>query len=113
MLFDERPWGNYQVLHREPGVQVKRIELKPGKRFSLQKHLRRTEKWVIALGSGVATLGKEEIPVSQGSFLDIPCGEIHRLHNTGNVPLVYIEVQLGDYLREDDIVRLEDDFGRI
>jgi mannose-1-phosphate guanylyltransferase len=66
----------------------------------------------VVSGSGIATLGKKDIPVSKGSFLEVPCGEPHRMKNTGKDSLVLIEVQLGDYLGEDDIVRLADDFGR-
>lgn len=110
--FDERPWGNYRILYKEPGIQVKRIEVKPGLRFSLQKHLRRSEDWIVTAGEGIATIGKKEIGVRQGSMLKVPCGEVHRMYNTGNAPLVFIEVQFGEYLGEDDIVRLEDDFGR-
>ena len=113
MNYEERPWGNYQVLHREEGIQVKRIELKPGCRFSLQKHLRRSEKWTIVSGAGVVTLGNKDIAVKKGSFIDVAVGEIHRMHNTGKEPLVFIEVQFGDYLGEDDIIRLQDDFGRV
>jgi len=113
MNVDERPWGHYRVLHKEPGIQVKRIEVKPGLRFSLQKHTQRSEKWVVLSGLGTVTLGKREIPVSQGAYVDVPRGEIHRMHNTGKEPLVFIEVQFGEYLGEDDIVRLHDDFGRI
>lgn|SRR3989338_5543216 len=107
-----RPWGHYVILHREPGIQVKRIEVDPGKRFSLQTHKQRSESWVVIAGEGLATIGKKEIPVGKSSYLDIPVGEIHRLENTGKSPLVFIEVQFGDYLGEDDIVRLADDFGR-
>ena len=109
---ETKPWGNYRVLHEEKGIQVKRVELKPGCRLSLQKHARRSEKWTVISGSGVATLGANEVPARKGSFIDVPVGEVHRIHNTGSVPLVFIEVQFGDYLGEDDIVRLEDDFGR-
>ena len=111
-LSEERPWGSYLVLHREKGIQVKRIEVKAGSRFSLQKHLKRSEKWMVTAGSGKATVGDKEFPVGAGSFVDIAVGQIHRMHNTGTVPLVFIEVQFGDYLGEDDIVRLGDDFGR-
>lgn len=108
----KRPWGRYDILRREPGIQVKRIEVDPGKRFSLQKHQKRSERWIVIAGAGLATVGQKEIPVGKGSFLDIPIGEIHRLENTGKSPLIFIEVQFGDYLAEDDIVRLQDDFGR-
>ncbi len=107
-----RPWGHYKILFREPGLQVKRIEVHPGLRFSLQKHLKRSERWIVVSGIGLATVGSKEVFVKKGSFLEIPIGKIHRLKNTGKIPLVFIEIQFGDYLGEDDIVRLEDDFGR-
>ncbi len=109
---EERPWGNFCILHKEKGMQVKRLELKAGLRFSLQKHMKRTENWFFISGEGIVTLGEKEIAVKKGSFLTVPQGEIHRLHNTGKKALLLIEVQLGDYLGEDDIVRLADDFGR-
>ena len=112
MNIEHRPWGSYQILLRETGFQVKRIELKPGLRFSLQRHLRREEKWVIISGSGLVTLDSKELPIQKGSFVEVPIGQIHRMKNTGSGPLVFIEVQLGDYLGEDDITRFEDDFGR-
>ncbi len=109
---ETRPWGRYEVLLRQSGAQVKRIEINPGSRFSLQKHFLRSEKWVVISGKGTATVGKKIISVKPGSFLDIPCGRVHQMSNKGLKPLVLIEVQLGDYLGEDDIVRLKDDFGR-
>ena len=112
MTMDTRPWGHYVILLREDKVQVKRIEVKPGLRFSLQKHKRRSEQWTILSGNGIATIKDKEIPVKPGMVLDVPCGEIHRMHNSGKTPLVFIEVQFGDYLEEDDIVRLHDDFAR-
>ena len=112
MNYEEKPWGNYRVLHKEKGIQVKRIEVKPGCRLSLQKHARRSEKWTVVSGSGVVALGPKEISVRKGSFVDVPVGEVHRMHNTGSDLLVFIEIQFGDYLGEDDIVRLQDDFGR-
>ncbi len=110
---DERPWGRYEVIVSESGTKAKRIEVYPGKRFSLQKHAKRAEKWIVMTGRGTATVGKKEWEVGPGSFVDIPRGEIHRLYNTGTAPLVIVEVQFGDYLGEDDITRLEDDFGRV
>ncbi|MBI3316039.1 MAG: phosphomannose isomerase type II C-terminal cupin domain [Candidatus Omnitrophica bacterium] len=113
MSIVQKPWGNYQILHRETGIQVKRIELRPGLRFSLQKHLKRSEKWVIIQGSGTATVGGKTVSIEPGSVLAVACGQKHRMHNTGQTPLVFIEVQFGDYLGEDDVVRFEDDFGRV
>lgn len=109
---EERPWGKYEVLCEEAGTKTKRIEVHPGKRFSLQKHQQRSEKWIVMAGRGVATVGNLHVEVGPGSFLDVPCGEIHRMQNTGDSPLVFIEVQFGNYLGEDDIIRFEDDFGR-
>lgn len=108
----ERPWGHYKVLHREPGVQVKRIEVKPGLRFSLQTHKHRGENWIVTSGTGIATVGTKDIPVRKGSYIEIGAGVAHRLANTGKTLLAIIEVQFGDYLEEDDIIRLQDDFGR-
>ena len=107
-----RPWGHYEILHREPGVQVKRIAIHPGMRFSLQTHKQRSERWVVVAGRGMATVGQNEIQVQKGSTIEIAVGQVHRLHNNGREPLVIIEVQMGDYLGEDDIQRLADDFGR-
>lgn len=113
MLIEEtRPWGNYKVLLQEPGFQVKRIEVSPGARLSLQKHLKRAERWTIAAGEGLATIGTDQVRVRAGSFVEVGEGQVHRIQNTGTIPLVVIEVQLGDELDENDIVRLEDDFGR-
>ena len=110
---DERPWGRFEVLAKEPGSQMKRIEIFSGKRFSLQKHARRAEKWTVMSGQGLATLGSRQFQVQAGSVIEVPKGEIHRMENNGDGPLVIIEVQFGDYLGEDDIVRYEDDFGRV
>lgn len=112
LLKETRPWGNYKVLLQEPGFQVKRIEVSPGARLSLQKHLKRAERWTIATGEGVATVGTDQVRVSVGSFVEVRKGQVHRIQNTGTIPLIFIEVQLGRELDENDIVRLEDDFGR-
>ena len=111
-LKEERPWGNYEVLCVEKGAQTKRIEIHPGKRFSLQKHNKRSEKWIVMTGQGLVTLGNREFEVGPGSVIEVPCGEVHRLQNVGDTPFVFMEVQFGDYLGEDDIVRFADDFGR-
>ena len=109
---DTRPWGGYEILREAADFKVKRIEVKPGMRFSLQKHFKRAEIWVVVEGHGTATVGKKEVPVQRGSVIQVALEEVHRMHNTGKGPLVFIEVQLGEYLGEDDIVRLEDDFNR-
>ena len=109
---DIRPWGSCMVLHKGPDYQVKRIEINPKLRFSLQKHLKRAEKWIVISGVGVATVGKKEIPVKRGSVVEVALKEVHRMHNTGSEKLVFIELQFGEYFGEDDIIRLEDDFKR-
>lgn len=108
----KKPWGSYAVIQTEAGYQVKKIVVDPGKRFSLQTHAKRAETWVIVSGSGMVTLGSKQIPVKRETIVHVPIGEAHRMHNTGTGPLIFIEVQFGDYLGEDDIVRLEDDFNR-
>ncbi len=108
----QRPWGRYETLFKDSNVQVKRIEVNPRMRFSLQKHMKRAEKWVVTGGEGVVTLGDRQIPVKRGSVIEVALEQVHRMTNTGDTPLVFVEVQLGDYLEEDDIIRLEDDFKR-
>jgi mannose-6-phosphate isomerase len=110
--FDERPWGNYTVLDEADGFKVKRIEVLPGKRLSYQKHAQRAEHWFVVAGKARVTLDDEEITVNAGEAIDIAIGAAHRVENPGEETLVFIEVQRGGYLGEDDIVRLQDDFGR-
>lgn len=113
MEYDERPWGSYRVVDEGPGYKVKRIIVHPGKRLSLQRHAQRREHWVIVTGNGSVTRDGEVFDVVARDAIDIPCGAVHRLENIGSGPLVMIEVQHGEYLGEDDIVRLEDDYGRL
>ena len=108
----ERPWGNYVKFLQEEGVWVKRVEVKPGQRLSLQKHKHRSEKWNIIHGQGLVTLDGKNIPVQAGSIIDVPLGAIHRIANVGKDHLIFIEVACGDYLSEDDIIRIEDDYHR-
>lgn len=110
--FVERPWGQYMKLYQEKGVWVKRVEVNPGQRLSLQKHNHRTEKWVFVAGQGLAIIDNHEIPVYTGDILDVPLGCVHRIGNTGQSKLVFIEVATGDYLAEDDIIRIQDDYSR-
>ncbi|HWS54165.1 MAG TPA: phosphomannose isomerase type II C-terminal cupin domain [Pyrinomonadaceae bacterium] len=110
--FERRPWGTYTVLDEGEGFKVKRIEVLPGKRLSYQKHARRAEHWVVVAGEAKVTLDDREVTVRAGEAIDVPTGAAHRVENPGAAPLVFIEVQRGDYLGEDDIVRLQDDFGR-
>jgi mannose-6-phosphate isomerase len=110
--FDRRPWGTFTVLDEGDGFKVKRIEVLPGKRLSYQKHAQRAEHWVVVQGTAKVTLDDEEISVAAGHAIDIAVGSAHRVENADAELLVFIEVQRGDYLGEDDIVRLQDDFGR-
>jgi mannose-6-phosphate isomerase-like protein (cupin superfamily) len=112
--FDERPWGNYTVLDEGERFKVKRIEVLPEKRLSYQKHKRRAEHWFVVRGTAKVTLNDEEILVKTGEAIDIALGDAHRVENPdAKELLVFIETQTGDYFGEDDIVRLEDDFGRM
>jgi mannose-6-phosphate isomerase len=107
-----RPWGAYTVLAEGDGFKVKTIEVHPHQRLSYQRHARRSEHWFVVAGAGVVTLDGKHREVRRGDAVDVPRGAAHRIHNTGSVPLVFVEVQHGDYFGEDDIVRLEDDYGR-
>lgn len=107
-----RPWGEYFILYQENGVWVKRIEVKPQARLSLQKHAQRSEKWVVVKGKGVAIVDDQEILIEPGVVVDVPLGAVHRLANKGNETLILIEVATGSYLGEDDIIRLQDDYSR-
>jgi mannose-6-phosphate isomerase len=109
---DQRPWGSYTVLDETAQSKVKRIEVLPAKRLSYQRHARRAEHWFIVKGDGLVVLEGRTIAVQPGDAIDVPQGAAHRIENAGNDPLVFIEVQVGDYFGEDDIERLEDDFGR-
>ena len=112
MLKEERPWGHYEVLQDTPKFKVKRIHVEPGKRLSLQMHAQRDELWTIVSGEGFMDLDHLKLNVRYGDTVDIRRGQKHRIMNTGAEPLVYIEVQTGEYFGEDDIVRYQDDFGR-
>lgn len=109
----QRPWGHYEVLSDEPDHKVKRITVLPGTRLSLQRHHRRSEHWHIIRGEAVVTLGQQDIALAAGESVDVPRGGVHRVANPGQEDLVLIEVQRGDYFGEDDIERLEDDYGRV
>jgi mannose-6-phosphate isomerase len=111
--YDERPWGNFTVLDEGADYKVKRIVVLPGKRLSYQKHAQRAEHWMIVGGQAKVTLDGNDIVLQVGEYVDIPVGAAHRIENPGGKDLIFIEVQRGAYLGEDDIVRLQDDFGRI
>lgn len=108
-----RPWGYYQSIHAGDRFQVKRLSIKPGGRLSLQKHYHRAEHWVVVNGTALVTCGEETRLVSENQSIYIPIGTVHRLENPGRLPLNLIEVQSGPYLGEDDIVRLDDVYGRL
>jgi mannose-6-phosphate isomerase len=110
---DERPWGRFVVLDEGQDYKVKRIEVYPGKRLSYQRHARRAEHWYIVRGIAKVTLNGVEILVKNGEAVDIAAGDAHRVENpSSDERLVFVEVQTGDYFGEDDIERLDDDFGR-
>jgi mannose-1-phosphate guanylyltransferase/mannose-6-phosphate isomerase len=108
-----RPWGAYTVLQEGTGFKLKRIEVKPGASISLQLHRRRSEHWVVVAGAATVTRGTERFVVGTHESTFVPVGEKHRLENAGTEPLIVIEVQCGDYVGEDDIVRFEDVYGRV
>jgi mannose-6-phosphate isomerase len=108
-----RPWGDYEVLSQEADHKVKRIVVHPGKRLSLQRHSNRAEHWYMLSGKAVVTIDREDRPLTSGQSVDIPRGTLHRVKNSGKDPVRFIEVQTGDYLGEDDIERVEDDYGRV
>ena len=109
---ETRPWGYYVVLADEPDHKVKRVVVRPGKRLSLQRHRHRSEHWYAVAGDALATVGERRIRLSPGVAVDVPLGAVHRLENTGDADFSLIEVQTGDSFREDDIERIEDDYGR-
>lgn len=112
--FEERPWGSFTILDEGDNYKVKRLEVLPGKRLSYQRHSRRAEHWFVVRGIAKVTLNDAEILVETGQALDIPRGAAHRIENSpGSENLVIIETQTGDYFGEDDIERLDDDFGRL
>ena len=111
-LTASRPWGTYTVLEDTLGYKIKRIEVKPGKRLSLQKHYHRNEHWIVVSGTATVTVGDETRLVRPNESTYIKMGEVHRLANEGKIPVVLIEAQVGEYTGEDDIVRLDDDFKR-
>ncbi len=108
-----RPWGRYQVIDEQHDHKLKRIWVDPGMQLSYQRHQRRAEHWFFIAGQGLATLDGDKVEVQAGSTVDIAIRELHRILNTGSEELIFIEVQTGTYFGEDDIERVEDDFGRV
>ncbi len=108
-----RPWGTYTVLEEDPGYKIKRIEVKPGAALSLQMHHHRSEHWIVVSGTAKVVNGEQTLMVKTNESTYIPAGHKHRLENPGVIDLVMIEVQSGDYVGEDDIVRFDDIYGRV
>jgi mannose-6-phosphate isomerase-like protein (cupin superfamily) len=109
----ERPWGWYDIIDESNRYKVKSIEVNPGEKLSLQKHHHRAEHWVVVEGTALTECDGKEKLLAENESTYIPVGSIHRLSNPGKIPLRIIEVQSGPYLGEDDIVRLEDIYGRL
>lgn len=107
-----RPWGRYDIIETGEGYQVKRIQVLPHARLSYQRHAHRAERWVIVRGTARVTLDDVQSLVSEGEVVHVATMMKHRIENPGDVPLLFIEVQLGSYLGEDDIERFADDYGR-
>jgi mannose-6-phosphate isomerase-like protein (cupin superfamily) len=109
---DDRPWGRWEVLDTGPGFCVKRLTVQPGGKLSLQLHHHRAEHWVIVAGTAHVTRGEEVLELGQDAHVYLPLGIKHRIENRGTVPVEFIEVQTGDRLDENDIVRFDDNYGR-
>ena len=112
MSESSRPWGRYEILHESDAYKVKCIWVSPHKRLSYQRHEKRAEHWFIVAGTAKVTLNGVESNVRAGDSLDIAIGDLHRIENIGHDDVIFIEVQTGTYFGEDDIQRIEDDFGR-
>jgi mannose-6-phosphate isomerase len=108
----ERPWGSWHVLDEGVGFKVKRMHVLPGRRMSYQTHAHRSEHWIVVAGTATCIIEDEPVVVPLGQTMEVPLGAKHRICNEHDEELVLIEVQRGHYLGEDDIVRLEDDYGR-
>jgi len=111
-LTGHRPWGTYTILEDSDGYKIKRIEVKPGKRLSLQRHKHRNEHWIVVSGKATVTINEDTFALNENESTYIKAGDVHRLSNDTNEPLVIIEAQVGSYTGEDDIERLDDDFKR-
>ncbi|MEA5576884.1 phosphomannose isomerase type II C-terminal cupin domain [Anabaena sp. UHCC 0451] len=107
-----RPWGSFTVLEEGRGYKIKRIEVKPGHRLSLQMHHHRSEHWIVVSGTAKVVCGESEVLLSNNQSTYVPQCTVHRLENPGVIPLILIEVQNGEYLGEDDIIRYQDDYAR-
>src|SRR5262245_65649464 len=112
MMCEERPWGSFTILDEAECYKVKRIEVLPQKRLSYQRHQHRAEHWMVVAGIAKVTLNGRELTVPTGGVVDVPAGAAHRIENIGAEKLIFIEIQRGSYLGEDDNQRLQDDEGR-
>jgi mannose-6-phosphate isomerase-like protein (cupin superfamily) len=113
IITEQRPWGKFEVLYDGEDCKLKRITVNPHGVLSLQSHNHRDEFWRIISGIATMRLGDDEFPLLKGDFIEIPRGVIHRVSNTTDNPLIFIELQTGDYFGEDDIIRYEDIYNRI
>ncbi|MCP6758404.1 MAG: phosphomannose isomerase type II C-terminal cupin domain [Fischerella sp. CENA71] len=109
---ESRPWGSFTILEEGHGYKIKRIEVKPGHRLSLQMHHHRSEHWIVVSGTAKVNCGDQEVLLRNNQSTYVPQCTAHRLENPGVIPLVLIEVQNGEYLGEDDIIRFQDDYAR-
>ena len=107
-----RPWGRYEILQESAAHKVKCIWVLPGKRLSYQRHEKRAEHWFIVSGTALVTHNGKQLQMQSGDTIDIAIGDLHRIENVGADDVVFIEIQSGSYFGEDDIERIEDDFGR-
>ena len=112
LLTEKRPWGSFTTLEEGPGYKIKRIEVNPGHRLSLQMHYHRSEHWIVVSGTAKVTCGDKEKILGAYESTYVPQCTSHRLENPGVIKLILIEVQNGEYLGEDDIVRFQDDYSR-
>ena len=107
-----RPWGFYDIIHIEPGYQIKRIHVESGKRLSLQSHKQRSEHWYVSHGEGLIQVNNNSFTIQKGDNVTIGIEEVHRIEGLGETGVTFFERQAGEYLGEDDIIRYQDDYGR-
>jgi cytidyltransferase-like protein len=110
---EKRPWGSYHIIAKNKGYQIKEIKVNKGSKLSLQKHMDRSEFWQVVKGESKITIKKQEHFLKENEHIYIPKNTIHRIENTGREELIFIEIQLGENLNEEDIIRIEDDYGRV
>ena len=110
---EKRPWGNYHIIAKNTGYQIKEIKVAERSKLSLQKHKNRSEFWQIVKGQSKITIEERDHYLQEGEHIYIPKNTIHRIENIGKEELIFIEIQLGENLKEEDIIRLEDDYGRV